>query len=145
EFYEKGKFIQGYEAYTDEPFFDTPRYQLVPVDFSPRAEALIVKGCTIDEYTGFTGFLADYLSDWFDGAVDELPDPVKIEFSVTVRETGLPRNIEMKTTFEKKRYADLLYEALNGLGYWLPSYSGSEYIEDKLNVTVEAFPDARSE
>ena len=145
EFYEKGKFIQGYDAYTDEPFFDAPRYQLVPIDFSARAEALIAKGCTIDEYTGFTGFLADYLSGWFDGAVDELPDPVKIEFTVAVRETGQPRNIEIKTTFEKKRYADLLYEALNGLGYWLPSYSGSEYIEDKLNISVEAFPDARSE
>ena len=145
EFYEKGQFIQGYEAYTDEPFFDGPRYQLFPVDFSSRAEALIVKGCTIDEYTGFTGFLADYLSNWFDGAVDELPDPVKIEFSVTVRETGLPRQIEMKTTFEKKRYADLLKEALDGLGYWLPSYDGSDYVEDTLNVTVQAFPDARSE
>lgn len=143
EFYNKGQFVQGYEAYTDETFFDTPRYHLVPVDFSNGSEAMIVKGCTIDEYTGFTGYLAEYLSGRFDEALDEMPDPVKIEFIVTVKKTGEPRGIEMKTTFETKRYADLLLETLNGVAYWLPSYAAGEYIEDKLNVTVEAFPDAR--
>src|SRR5690606_19636939 len=54
EFYNKGQFVQGYEAYTDETFFDTPRYHLVPVDFSNGSEAMIVKGCTIDEYNGST-------------------------------------------------------------------------------------------
>lgn len=143
EFYDKGRFVQGYEAYTDEAFFDAPRYHLVPVDFSNGSEAMIVKGCTIDEYTGFTGFLAEYLSGWFDGALDEMPDPVKIEFVATVGKTGEPRSVEMKTTFETKRYADLLLEALNGVAYWLPSYAAGEYIEDRLNVTLEAFPDAR--
>ena len=145
EFYNKGQFVQGYEAYTDETFFDAPRYHLVPIDFSNGSEAMVVKGCTIDEHTGFTVFLAEYLSDWFDGAVDELPDPVEIEFTVTVKETGEPRGIEMKTTFDTKPYASLLLEALNGMGYWLPSYSGNEYIEDKLNVTMAAFPDARDQ
>src|SRR5690606_36586088 len=100
EFYDKGRFVQGYEAYTDEAFFDMPRYQLVPVDFSNGAEAMIAKGCTIDEYTGFTGFLAEYLSEWFDGPLDEMPDPVKIEFTVTVKDNGTPRGVEMNTTFD---------------------------------------------
>ena len=141
EYYNKGRFVQGYEAYTDEEFFDAPRYSLVPVDFSTRADAMVAKGCTIDDYTGFTGFLATYLSDWFEGALNEPVDPVKIEFTVTVKATGEPRGIKMKSSFDKKQYADLLLEALNGVAYWLPSYAAGEYIEDTLTVTMEAFPE----
>lgn len=142
EYYNKGRFVQGYEAYTDEEFFDAPRYSLLPVHFSLRAEAMVAKGCTIDDYTGFTGFLAEYLSGWFEGALDEPIEPVKIEFSVTVKKTGEPRAIKMESSFDKKRYADLLFEALDGIGYWLPSYATDKFIEDKLTVTMEAFPDA---
>src|SRR5690606_13378933 len=112
EYYNKGRFVQGYEAYTDEEFFDAPRYSLVPVDFSSRADAMVAKSCTIDDYTGFTGFLATYLSDWFEGALDDSIDPVKIEFTVTVRATGEPKGIKMKSSIDKKQYADLLLQAL---------------------------------
>ena len=141
EYYNKGRFVQGYEAYTDEEFFDTPRYSLVPADFSSRADAMVAKSCTIDDYTGFTGFLATYLSDWFEGALNDPIDPVKIEFTVTVRATGEPKGIKMKSSLDKKQYADLLLQALNGVGYWLPSYAADEYIEDTLTVTAEAFPE----
>ncbi|MFB2121133.1 hypothetical protein [Parapedobacter sp. 2B3] len=145
EYYNKGRFVQGYEAYTEEEFFGAPRYGLLPLDFSNRAEAMIIKSCTIDDYTGFTGFLAEHLSAWFDGALDDMPDPTKIEFTVTVQPSGVPSGIAMKATFDNKRYADLLLEALNGLGYWLPSYAEGQYIQDTLTVTMEAFPDLRDQ
>lgn len=145
EFYNKGNFVQGYEAYTGEVFSDASRYHLVPIDFSNGADAMIVKGCTIDDYTGFTGFLAEYLSEWFDDALDEIPDPVEIEFAVVVKDDGTPRGIEMKSTFANKRHADLLLRALEGVTYWLPSYGVGSYIEDTLTVTIEAFPDARNQ
>lgn len=142
ESYNKGHFVQGYEVYTDETFFEAPRYHLLPIDFFKGAEAMIVKGCTIDEYTGFTGFLAEYLSEWFDNGLDEMPDPVNIEFKVTVRDNGMPRGVVMNATFDTKRYADLLLQALDGVAYWLPSYNAGKYIDDTLTVTMEAFPDA---
>lgn len=141
EYYNKGRFVQGYEVYTDEEFFDAPRYGLVPVDFSIRADAMVSKGCTIDDYTGFTGFLAAYLSDWFEGAFNEPIDPVKIEFTVAVKATGEPKGIKMKSSLDDKQYAGLLRDALNSITYWLPSYAAGEYIEDTLTVTMEAFPE----
>ncbi|MEC3881574.1 toxin-antitoxin system YwqK family antitoxin [Parapedobacter sp. 10938] len=146
EYYNKGRFLSGYESYTDVEFFDTPRYGLLPADFSIRADSMIAKTCTIDDHTGFTGFLAEYLSDWFKGevidrVVPRLAGPIKIEFTVTVKSTGEPRGIKMKSSFDTKSYADLLREALDGVSYWLPSYAAGQYIEDKLTVTMEAFPD----
>ncbi|WP_262248883.1 toxin-antitoxin system YwqK family antitoxin [Parapedobacter soli] len=145
ELYHKGRFIQGYEAYTDEPFSDTSRYGILPIDFSNGAEAMIAKGCTIDEYTGFTEFLAVHLSEWFspDQLSEEAAGPFPIEFLIQVRRNGEPRNIDIKATFDNKQYADLLYEALRGITYWIPSYAAGEYIDDTFSVTMEAFLDLR--
>ena len=144
ERYDKGAFVQGYEAYTGDAFADAPRYNLLPIDFSIRADVMITKPCTIDDHTGFTGFLAKHLSDRFKGVIDELPQPVDIEFVVAVKASGEPQGIEMKKTFDTKRYANWFREALNDVGYWLPSYLGTQYIADELTVTMEAFPDARN-
>lgn len=141
EFYQHGKFVQGYEIYSDEEFADAPRYDILPLEVFIRAEAMIAKGCTIDENTGFTGYLSEYLENWFEGEVSEIPDPLTIEFTVTVKKNGEPGSIEPKTTFGTKRYADLLLEGLSLLAFWFPSYANGEYIEDKLTVTAEVFPD----
>ena len=142
ELYEHGRFIGGYEAYKDEEFFDYPRYRLLPVDFSARAEALIGKECSIDEYTGFTGYLSQHLEDWFEGELEVLPDPLTLKFTVSVSHTGEPEKIQMDTTFANKRYADLLLIGIHGIPYWFPSFADGEYIDDTLTVTMEVFPDA---
>lgn len=142
ELYQHGRFIRGYESYKDEEFFDAPRYRLLPVDFFTRAEALIGKECSIDEYSGFTGYLSNHLEDWFEGEVDEMPDPLNIKFTLAVTRTGEPGKIEMDTTFTQKRYADLLMEGIQQVGFWFPSFAAGEFINDTLTVTMEAFPDA---
>lgn len=141
ELYQNGSFIRGYESYKDEEFFDAPRYRLLPEDFFTRAEALIGKECSIDEYSGFTGYLSQHLEDWFKGELDEMPDPLKIRFTVAVNPAGEPRKIEMETTFARKRYADLLMEGLQWVGFWFPSFADDKFINDTLTVTMEAFPD----
>lgn len=142
EFYQHGKFVQGYDVYTDEEFFDAPRYHLTPLIFFFRAETMIAKGCTIDEHEGFTGYLAEHLENWFEGEVGEIPDPLTIEFMISVKKNGEPGRIEIGNTFDIKRYADLLLEGLNGVTFWFPSYANGEYIDDTLTVTAEVFPDA---
>ncbi len=142
EVYQQGRFVSGYEAYTDELFFDAPRYGLLPVDFFTRGEALIGKACTIDEYSGFTGYLGEHLEEWFEGKLDEMPDPVKLKFTVAISKTGEPTKLEMDTTFAHKRYADLLKEGIGQVGFWYPSFADGTYIDDTLSVTMEAFPDA---
>lgn len=142
EYYQHGKFLRGYDAYRDEEFFNAPRYGILPVNFFLRAVELIGKACTIDEYSGFTGYLSRHLEEWFEGELDEMPDPVKVEFTIDVNENGAPGPIDMKRTFSQKRYATLLLEAIRAIAFWFPSYAGETYIDDKLTVTVEAFPDA---
>lgn len=141
ELYQHEKFVQGYEVYSDEEFSDAPRYRLLPLAVFTRAETMIVKGCTIDENTGFTGYLATYLEDWFEGEVDDIPDPLTIEFTIAVKKNGEPGKIDVTATFDKKRYADLLQEGLRWISFWFPSYANSEYVDDNLTVTAEVFPD----
>ena len=142
ELYEHGRFIQGYEAYKDEEFFGYPRYRLLPVDFSARAEALVGKECSIDEYSGFTGYLNEHFEAWFKEGLTELPDPQAIKFTVSVTKMGEPMGIEIDSTFSDRRYADLLLTGIRWIPYWLPSFANGEYINDTLTVTMEAFPDA---
>lgn len=141
EFYQHGRFIRGYESYKDEEFSDAARYRLLPVDFFTRAETLIGKECSIDEYSGFTGYLSNHLEDWFEGELDEIPEPLNIKFTVTVSRTGEPEKIEMDTTFARKRYADLFVEGIKWVRFWFPSFADGKFIDDKLTVTMEAFPD----
>ena len=142
EFYQQGRFIRGYESYKDEEFFDAPRYRLLPVDFFTRGEALIGKECAIDEYSGFTGYLSQHLEDWFEGEVNEVPDPLHIKFTVAVTRTGEPGKIEVDSTFSEKRYADLLREGIQWVRFWFPSFADGEFINDTLTVTMDVFPDA---
>lgn len=142
ERYQYGVFQDGYEQFKEESFYDGPRYGVLPADFYVRADAMIGKGCTIDEYSGFTVYLSKHLEEWFDGEVDELPDPVKIEFTVAVKKSGEPGKIEMTGTFPRKRYADLLLEAIGWVNFWFPSFADGDFIDDNLTVSVEAFPDA---
>ncbi len=141
ELYQHGRFIRGYETYKDEEFFDRPRYRLLPVDFFTRAEALIGKECSIDEYAGFTGYLSEHLEDWFEGELDEMPEPLNIKFTIVVTKTGKPEKIEMDTTFARKRYADLLMEGIQWVDFWFPSFADNAYINDTLTVTMDVFPD----
>ncbi|SEL79444.1 toxin-antitoxin system YwqK family antitoxin [Parapedobacter koreensis] len=142
ELYQKGRFIRGYETYEDREFHDAPKYGILPTSFFVRADLMIGKGCTIDEYSGFTNYLSEHLEEWFDGELDEMPDPVQIEFSIVVRKNGAPERAEMEATFGQKQYADLLLAGLSWVSFWFPSYADGAYIDDKLTVTMEAFPDA---
>lgn len=141
EVYEQGRFVRGYESYTDESFFDAPRYGVLPIAFFPRGEALISKECSIDEYSGFTGYLSNHLEEWFEGEADEPIDPQSIRFTVEVDRNGEPGRIVIDSTFSRKRYADLLLEGVRNIGFWFPSFTDGTFINDTLTVTMEAFPD----
>ena len=141
EHYRNGKFIKGYDAFRDEIFDEKPRYGLVPFDVFIRAEAMIGKLCIIDEYSGFTGYLGEHLEQWFEGKVPEEPEPLKIEFAISVSNTGEPEKVEPVTTFTDKAFASSLLNAFHWVNFWFPSYAEGAYIDDTLTVTAEVFPD----
>ncbi len=145
EYYQNGRFVNGYDAFQDEFFDDKPRYGLVPFDVFIRAEFLVSKPCNIDDYSGFTGFLGEHLEKWFAEAVDETPEalgPQQIAFQVTVNKNGEPRKVEAVTSFEDKAMASSLLDAFRWIRFWFPSYADDEYIDDVLTVTADVFLDA---
>lgn len=141
EHYQHGRFIHGYDAFKDEFFEDVPRYNLVPFDVFVRAEYLISKACTIDEYTGFVGYLGEHLEKWFAGAVEKVPEPQNIAFLVTLSKTGEPRKVAAIDSFEDGALASSLLAAFREVRFWFPSYADGTYIDDELIVTAEVFPD----
>src|SRR5690606_23695150 len=137
EYYKRGRFIRGYEAYTDEAFADAPRYRLLPLDVFDRAPLMISKSCTIDEYSGFSFFLAERLDAWFKNDLQGLVEPQPIEFRILVDENGEPRHIEARRTFTDKRAASGLLAALHTVDFWFPSFAGGQYVEDTLTLTAD--------
>ena len=141
EHYQNGRFVTGYEAFKDEIFDEKPRYSLVPFDVFIRAEYMIGKLCSIDEYSGFNGYLGEHLEEWFDGTVFEAAEPLKIEFAISVSTTGEPKKVEAIATFADKVLASSLLNAMRWVNFWFPSYADGAYIDDTLTVTAEVFPD----
>src|SRR5690606_22955228 len=137
EYYKRGRFIRGYEAYTDEAFADAPRYRLLPLDVFDRAPLMISKSCTIDEYSGFSFFLAERLDAWFKNDLQGLVEPQPIEFRILVDENGEPRHIEARRTFTDKRAASGLLAALHTVDFWFPSFAGGQYVEDTMTLTAD--------
>lgn len=142
EYYEDGRFVRGYEAFTDELFEDAPRYLLVPFDVFDRAPLMISKACTIDEYSGFTVFLAERLESWFENGLNGPVEPQSIEFRISVDKNGTPEKIEPVRTFPDRRAASALLAALYAIDFWFPSYADGQYIDDTLTLTADATPDA---
>lgn len=140
ELFRRGKFVEGYDELRIGEYRTAPQFGFLPVDFSIRAEAMTGKRCTIDEYSGFTGYLAHTIEEAFSHVPGPLPDPIRIAFTVDVDRSGKPRKITTIKTFERKALADQLLEALNWIGFWFPSFDGSDYIDDTLTVTAEIFP-----
>lgn len=137
-----GKFSRGYESYYDEWYIDGGRYGLIPVDPFVRAELMISKRCTIDEYSGFITYLSEHLEKNFTDFDEEI-DVQEIEFTIIVAKNGEAKRIEAVKTFPQKSHANRLLIAFGNVLFWFPSFDEGEYIEDKLTVTAEVFPDLR--
>ncbi len=141
EDYRNGQFTMGYDAVSDEFFHDKPKYGLIPFDVFVRAEFLVGKSCTIDEYTGFTGYLGEHLEKWFAGKMADAQEPQQIEFVIFVSKKGVPKKVEAITTFADKVMASALLHAFRSIRFWFPSYADGAYIDDRFTVTAEVFPD----
>ena len=144
EYYEAGRFVRGYEVFSDEEFSDGPRYGLFPTVFFDRAERMVSKACSIDEYSGFTQWLEGYVEEWLAHIPPGTTPGRQVEFVIAVDEAGTAGRIEAVQSLDDEGQARLLLSALEEIAFWFPSYADGDYIEDKLTLTAEVYPDPAS-
>ncbi|MBL1410539.1 toxin-antitoxin system YwqK family antitoxin [Sphingobacterium faecale] len=130
----KGKhFEEGFDhlLITEEDFVFTPN------DYFPRAEFLLSKKCSFDEFTGFNIFIANKFMQY----LDEVDYPrnqdseKEISFEVNVSKNGLPSSpkLENLNSFSKEERF-FLNQMINQIRYYLPSFYQNVPIIDTLNV-----------
>ncbi|MFZ4862746.1 toxin-antitoxin system YwqK family antitoxin [Sphingobacterium sp. Mn56C] len=141
ERFENGSLI-GHQLDADfsDMYIPLEKFELIPVDFFPRAEALMAKDCTFDQFTGFSSFIAEKFSFVLEKLLFQSPDDLDatLVYQVQVSKDGNPSRIEIINMPENlsKTNVSKLKQAFNQIYYYLPSYLNDKPIQDKLTVTV---------
>lgn len=125
----------------DELIRGHTRYSVVPQLWFLRAEDMISKNCTIDEQTGFIDYLAHHLESWFEGMIDQSFEARQIVYDLEVDKEGNLKKITPVQTFDERSAVRYMGEVISEVGFWFPSFSEGEYIDDILRVSFEMFPD----
>lgn len=114
-------------------------FTILPKDFFPKAEALYMKRCSFDEYTGFNAYLSRYLNltlkkqQFLRQNISE----GSISYTVKVSKKGRPRVQEIAIPFlipNKERRE--IEAAIKSVNYYLPSYFEGEPIDDTLTISI---------
>ncbi|WP_166332793.1 toxin-antitoxin system YwqK family antitoxin [Sphingobacterium chungjuense] len=132
EYYRDGVLIRGYDAFKDAEY-TTPTYGILPYDNFYRAETLLFKQCTYDDFTGFTVYLAEYLRNSFQLVQLENPTTTDFAFEVRLRKDGTPRGIKIVKPLPDE-INDSFRKVIESIPYYVPSFKLGEYIDDTITV-----------
>lgn len=133
----KGKhFEDGFDhlLIPEEDFIFTPN------DYFPRAEFLLSKKCSFDEFTGFNIFIANkfmkYLQESaYPGNEDEVRE---ITYRVRVSKNGIPSSIKLEGSSSFSKEENIIFNRMvNQIEYYLPSYYENAPIIDNLLIKVK--------
>ncbi len=111
------------------------RSSLVPLLWFTRAETLASKKCTIDEYSGFSLFLTQFLEEMFDPQQSNTMPAQEVIFTVAVDKTGAPTQVTPLQPPIEEPHVQLLLGGMRKIGFWHPSFLDGEYIDDELTVS----------
>lgn len=114
-------------------------FTILPKDYFPKAEALYMKRCSFDEYTGFNAHLSRYLNltlkkqQFLRQNITE----GSISYTVKVSKKGKSRVQEIVIPFQipNKERRDI-EAAIRSVNYYLPSYHENEPIDDILTISI---------
>lgn len=117
------------------------RHALVPLNFFLRAEEMRGKPCSIDHQSGFIDYLTQHIEEWFEDYSDDEIVPQGLTYRIYLQKDGSVSEIVPEHTFQRSRAAQRLMQALQTVGFWLPSYLDGEFIDDELTLSLRVFPD----
>jgi hypothetical protein len=142
EVYEGGRLVQEVR---DKGFFwmyygsvqSLMEFAILPNDYFPRAEFLIAKACTFDEFSGFMGFIETKFYRYLQRTRENFNIETAVNYRVRVSKKGMPRIRHMTTssqelTAEQRR---VLRKMVEEIDYYLPSYLDGKPIKDNLTVS----------
>lgn len=114
-------------------------FSILPNDYFPRAELLLSKGCTFDEFAGFDSYLLFEFNRYMNERADNLQLDSEVTYKVRVNKNGLPtfRGLTTEETLDRPQRR-FLRRMISKVNYYLPSYFSGKVINDMLTITFDA-------
>lgn len=139
EQYKNGLLEEAMDLIQQTPY-KAARYSIIPVEGFIRAESLISKPCSYDDFVGFTVYLSGYLTSAFSDV--SLPDlqEESFQFKVKVDKNGTPSQLEV-TDGVSPEINDAFLTVLRSIDHFVPSVADDELIDDELTINGVLTPD----
>lgn len=143
EQYQNGLLEEGMDLIQQIPY-KAARYSIVPVEGFIRAESLISKPCSYDDFVGFTVYLSGYLTRAFsDVSVPELEEE-SFQFKVKVNKDGVPSQLAL-TDEVSPEINEAFLTVLRSIDHFVPSVAGDQLIDDELTISGVLTPDGNGQ
>lgn len=110
-------------------------FSILPNDYFPRAEYLLSKNCSFDDFSGFRNFIATKFFRYLQIGATDLDLKTEITYHVRVSKKGIPkvRSVSSSDTLTYEQRA-LMKEMVNSITYYLPSYLEGKPVKDNLTI-----------
>lgn len=131
ETYHTGILTGGYNLFDDEDYI-LSTFDILPSVHFQNAENLILKGCNIDEHTGFTQYLASELTAYFQQE-NSLEYMGEFSYSVAINKRGEVKSREILHPTDGK-FSESLDLAIKQFQFYHPSFLLGEYADDRLTI-----------
>lgn len=112
-----------------------------PESYFPRAELLLSKNCSFDEFTGFNIFLSEkftqFLKQLRQGETQDYD--LDLSYTLHVSKKGIPTRVELVslpdsfTDYQRAMFTKMVAN----IRYYLPSYLSGEPIDDRLDLSFK--------
>ncbi|MVZ66801.1 hypothetical protein GQF61_13140 [Sphingobacterium sp. DK4209] len=135
EEYFDNRLIIGEDYFTGERY-KKQRFPIIPIESFVRAEGIISKNCSFDDFSGFIIYLIDYFNNSF--ASIQIPERGELPFSyeVMLDREGVSKGVTVTNNpfAEHKELGKAFEQVVKSLEYYPPSFKDGEYIADQLEV-----------
>lgn len=112
-----------------------------PESYFPRAELLLSKKCSFDEFTGFNIFLSEKFTQFLKQLKQEKIEDFDLDFSYTlhVSKKGTPTQVKLESVpdFFNDYQKAFFIKMVANIRYYLPSYLSGEAIDDTLALSFK--------
>lgn len=132
ETYRDGIFLIG-NNYFEDTEYTAPIFSILPYDTFYRADALVFKPCTFDDFAGFTYYLSEYFKAAFQAVRVNTPVNNDFAFEVLVRKDGSARRAKVISELPEEIHNGF-QRVVQSIEYFMPSFKDGDYIDDQLTV-----------
>lgn len=134
--YQDGRLIVSEFLDDEVDLFGQSRTAILPIDWFLNAENLSFKTCSIDEQSGFLGYLVQKIDSSLEQFRNMDVESQWVEYHVSVNKQGAPKSVKSIEPHQDRTLERYFMAVLGDVPYWIPSYFDGEYIDDLLTIRV---------